>query len=84
MNNNLTIELHSKEDSNQKTYYVGRLQAPMTLDFKDGVTFLIFVSENGEEELQICASGAKNQKPEKYNNQKSEKSAKYNTQGDEY
>ena len=76
MNNNLTIELHSKKDTNQRTYYVGRLNAPITLDFKDGVTFLIFVSENGEEELQICSSGAKNAKPER--------SGKGYTQGDEY
>jgi hypothetical protein len=52
---NAKIDLQPREDKNGKIYYIGKLEAPMTitLDAKDGVVFMVFVSEEGQEQLQI-------------------------------
>lgn len=51
---NLRIDLLPYEDKNQKTFYVGKLRGPFTIDCAAGVAFLIFISESGDEELQIA------------------------------
>jgi hypothetical protein len=48
------IELTKQFDSNDQPYYIGKLQLPMTLDFDDGVSFMVFTAEDGVEELQIA------------------------------
>jgi hypothetical protein len=53
-NNNLKIDLHSREDKDGRIFYVGKLKCPAMLTLKEGVTFLIFVSESGAEQLQIA------------------------------
>jgi hypothetical protein len=40
-------------DANGKPYYIGKLQFPGTMEFERGVSFMIFISEDGCEELQI-------------------------------
>lgn len=52
-NKNLTIDLDARTDAFGKTYYIGKLEAPITIDCKDGAVFLIYVSDVGGEELQI-------------------------------
>lgn len=52
-NKNLTINLKAKIDKHGKTFYVGKLEAPVMVDCSLGVTFLIFVSDRNQEELQI-------------------------------
>lgn len=42
------------KDANGQPYYIGKLQHPGTLDFEYGVSFFVFVSEEGLEELQIA------------------------------
>lgn len=42
------------KDANGQPYYIGKLQFPGTLEFESGVSFFIFVSEEGYEELQIA------------------------------
>jgi hypothetical protein len=54
-NKNLTIDLKARKDVDSLTFYVGRLKGPFVIDCRDGVTFLIFVSEKGSEQLQIAA-----------------------------
>lgn len=54
MNNNLTIELKACPDKFGKTYYVGKLDTPVLIDASKGITFLIFTSEEGAEQLQIA------------------------------
>jgi hypothetical protein len=54
MSNNLSLELKSRKDKNGATYFVGKLEAPINIDCSEGVVFLIYVSENGSEELQIA------------------------------
>lgn len=49
----LTIPLTATQDRNGKKYYIGRVQFPGTLEFKEGAVFWVFVSEEGNEELQI-------------------------------
>lgn len=47
------IQLSRQLDHNEDPYFIGKLQVPMTMDFDEGVSFMIFTSEEGYEELQI-------------------------------
>lgn len=49
----LTIPLTASQDRHGKKYYIGRLQFPGDIDMREGAMFWIFVSEEGNEELQI-------------------------------
>jgi len=49
----LRIPLEKKKDMDGRTYYLAKIEFPGTLNFKDGVAFLIFTSDEGEEEMQI-------------------------------
>lgn len=53
-NKNLTIDLKARKDKDGMIFYVGKLKAPMLIDAKDGVVFLVFVSDQGDEQLQIA------------------------------
>lgn len=53
-NKNLTIDLNARPDENGNVFFVGKLEFPGTIDCTDGVTFIIFVSDKGNEQLQIC------------------------------
>jgi len=54
MSHNLNIELSPRTDSAGKTYYVGKIKVDALLNMGNGVTFLVFVSDEGEEQLQIA------------------------------
>jgi hypothetical protein len=54
MEGKLKIELEKRPDSYGKTFYIGKIKAPITIDCEKGIAFLIFTSDDGEEELQIC------------------------------
>jgi len=49
----LRVELEKAIDGNGNTYYIGKLKAPITIDCKDGVCFVIFTSVEDNEEMQI-------------------------------
>jgi hypothetical protein len=49
----LRVELERTVDGNGNTYYIGKLKAPITIDCKDGVCFVIFTSQIDNEEMQI-------------------------------
>lgn len=53
-NKNITIDLKAKLDKDGRTFYVGKVKAPVLIDCKDGAVFLIFVSDRGDEQLQIA------------------------------
>jgi len=59
MSANLQIELTPLTDKKGQTYYVGKLEAPIQIDCTDGVAFLIFTSDPGNEVLQITAAKEK-------------------------
>ncbi len=48
-----SIRLFRKTDANFKFYYIGSFQFPGTMDFKKGVSFMIFVSKQDEERMYI-------------------------------
>jgi hypothetical protein len=50
----LSIILEKRKDDNDNTYYIGKLKAPINIEAKDGVCFLIFTAIDGEEEMQIA------------------------------
>lgn len=52
-NKNLTIDLKARKDNFGETFYVGKVKFPGTIDCEKGVVFLVFVSDKGDEQLQI-------------------------------
>lgn len=58
-NSNLKIDLYPRKDVDGNTFYVGKLKVKANLNLEDGVTFLIFVSDKGNEQLQIAPMGNK-------------------------
>lgn len=52
-NNNLTIDLKPRKDKDGMIFYVGKLETPALIDCSKGVVFLIFISDQGDEQLQI-------------------------------
>jgi len=51
---NVTIDLKARKDKDGQTFYVGKIKAPVLIDCKEGAVFLVFVSDHGEEQLQIA------------------------------
>lgn len=60
--NNLMIDLKQRTDADDRVFYVGKLKGPFSIDCKDGVTFLVFISDSGEEQLQIAPFQEKEKK----------------------
>lgn len=59
-NKNLTIDLKARKDADGATFYVGKIKAPLLIDCHEGAVFLIFVSDKGDEQLQIAPMDNKN------------------------
>lgn len=53
-NKNVTIDLKARKDKDGMIFYVGKVKAPMLIDCSQGVVFLVFVSDQGDEQLQIA------------------------------
>lgn len=53
-NNHLIVDISPREDKYKQIFYLGKLRFPGVIDCNDGVTFLIFVSESGDEQIQIA------------------------------
>jgi hypothetical protein len=68
-NNNLTIDLKARKDIDGNTYYIGKLKAPMLIDCKQGVVFLVFVSDPENEALQIAPMDTKNNFEDNFNDE---------------
>jgi len=58
-NNNLTIDLKARKDVDGQTFYVGKLKCPVMIDCSEGAVFLVFVSDKGDEQLQIATMDKK-------------------------
>jgi hypothetical protein len=61
MNKNVVIDLKAKRDVDGKTFYVGKIEAPILIDCREGAVFLVFISDKGEEQLQIALMDHKKQ-----------------------
>ena len=53
--NNIKLELNPRKDANGKKFYVAKLEGPYLIDCREGAAFLVFIAEEGAEELQIAA-----------------------------
>lgn len=53
-NKNVTIDLKARKDKDGEIFYVGKIKAPVLIDCSKGAVFLVFVSDNGDEQLQIA------------------------------
>lgn len=60
-NKNLMIDLKARKDKDGMTFYVGKLEGPFLIDCSKGAVFLVFVSDQGDEQLQIAAMDNKDQ-----------------------
>jgi hypothetical protein len=58
-NKNLTIDLKARKDKDGMIFYVGKIEAPVLIDCTKGAVFLIFVSDQGDEQLQIAPMDTK-------------------------
>jgi hypothetical protein len=58
-NHNLTLDLKTRKDIDGQTFYVAKLKTPALIDCSKGVVFLVFVSDKGEEQLQIALMDTK-------------------------
>jgi hypothetical protein len=58
-NKNLTVDLKARKDKDGMIFYVGKIEAPVLIDCTKGAVFLIFVSDQGDEQLQIAPMDAK-------------------------
>ena len=54
MSNNLKLKLSSAKDRDGETFYFAKLEGPFLIDCREGVTFLIFLADKGQEQLQIA------------------------------
>lgn len=62
MSTNLKMDLKKRTDQDGRVFYVAKLKGPMSIDCRDGVTFLVFTSDDGDEQLQIAPFHDKQQK----------------------
>lgn len=53
MDGKIKIILEKRQDNYGNAYYIGKIQSPITIDCEKGVSFMVFISEEGNEELQI-------------------------------
>lgn len=53
-NKNIVIDLKARKDVDGQVFYVGKVKAPVMIDCYPGAVFLVFVSDKGEEQLQIA------------------------------
>lgn len=58
-NSNLKVDLYPRKDKDKNVYYVGKLRFNGNITFKDGMAFLIFVSDEGNEQLQLAPMDSK-------------------------
>ena len=54
MSKNVIIKLKERKDSEGRVYYIGKIASPVMIDCRDGAAFLVFLSEPGNEQLQIA------------------------------
>jgi hypothetical protein len=61
--NNIAIDLATEYDTDENSYFVGSIASNLSVSASEGIVFLVFVADVGEEELQISvASKSKNNK----------------------
>lgn len=58
-NKNLTIDLKARKDKDGMIFYVGKIKAPILIDCSQGVVFLIFISDENDEQLQVALMDTK-------------------------
>ncbi len=61
----LSIRLTPRFDDSGNKFYIGRLQFPGTITLDDGATFLVFTSEEGNEELQVAVDDSRKKKKDR-------------------
>ena len=47
------INMYPTIDKDEQTYYIGKMKSPITINFKDGVAFILY-TDTEEPELHFC------------------------------
>jgi hypothetical protein len=81
---NLKIQLDPREDRDNNIFYIGRLSFPGVIYFDSGVTFLVFLSESGEEEVQITKNNKENSTYSKFSRRDDRLKIELDTRKDQY
>lgn len=65
--NNISIELEPfyTEDKKELEYFAGSITSDIQINASEGVVFLVFIADSGEEEVQISISGTKSRQKRK-------------------
>jgi hypothetical protein len=58
-NKNVTLDLKARKDKDGMIFYVAKIKAPVLIDCSKGAVFLVFISDQGDEQLQIALMDAK-------------------------
>lgn len=82
--NNLKVELDPRFDSKGNIFHLGRMEFPGRINLKKGATFLIFISEEGDEELQIATNDKANTTFSKYSRRSDRLKVSIDTRQDQY
>jgi hypothetical protein len=69
---NLKVELEARLDKHDKLWHLGKIKFPGSIDFSSGIAILIFLSEDGDEELQIAVNDKDNSTFSKVKREKAE------------
>jgi hypothetical protein len=69
---NLKVELEARLDKHDKLWHLGKIKFPGSIDFSNGIAILIFLSEDGDEELQIAVNDKDNSTFSKVKREKAE------------
>lgn len=63
----IKLQLDTRPDRFGKKYYIAKVEAPISIHCEKGVTFMVFTSEQGAEELHICPDdSAQKKSPQVY------------------
>jgi hypothetical protein len=66
VSSNLCVDLDVRMDKLDNVYFLGRLCFPGQIDFSNGLTIIIFTSESGSEQIQLCPNNSENTTFSKY------------------
>jgi len=82
--NNLCVELEPRFDKLENIYYLGKICYPGVIDLSKGLSIIVFLSESGSEQLQLCCNNTENTIFSKYIKKNDRLNIDLSTREDQY